>query len=55
MSEFYEEMINIMTYYDTFKDETIIGGNFNHHMNKPHKPIVKKLNEVVTTLTKSNI
>ncbi len=52
MSEFYQEMTKLMTYYNTFKDETIYCGDFNHHMNKPHKPDVIKLNEVITTFNK---
>ncbi len=52
MSEFYQEMTKLMTYYDTFKDETIYCGDFNHHMNKPYKPDVIKFNEVITTFNK---
>ncbi len=52
MSEFYNEMTKLMAYYDTFKDETIFCEDFNHHMNKPHKPDVKKLNEVITIFNK---
>ncbi len=51
-SDFYEDLTKIMTYYDTFNDETIYCGDFNHHMNKPHKSDVKKLNEVITTFDK---
>ena len=50
--DFYEDLTKLMTYYDTFNDETIYCGDFNHHMNKPLKPDVIKLNEVITTFGK---
>ena len=41
MSTFFSEFENLITRYILIKDELIITGDFNFHMNKPDRPNVK--------------
>ena len=43
MSTFFSDLENLLTHYILTKDELLIIGDFNFHMNKPDKPNVKRM------------
>jgi hypothetical protein len=49
MSTFFSEFENLLTHYILTKDELLIIGDFNFHLNKPYKPNVKRMIEVLDT------
>jgi exonuclease III len=49
MSTFFAEFENLLTHYILTKDELLIIGDFNFHMNKPDRPNVKRMTEVLGT------
>jgi exonuclease III len=49
MSTFFSDLENLLTHYILTKDELLIIGDFNFHMNKPDKPNVKRMMEIVDT------
>ena len=49
MSTFFTEFENLLTHYILTKDELLIIGDFNFHMNKPNKPNLKRTIEVLDT------
>ena len=49
METFFEEFNELMAYYHLIKNEVIITGDFNIHVNKPTLSTTKKLNEILDT------
>jgi exonuclease III len=49
MSTFFTEFENLLTHYILIKDELLIIGDFNFHMNKPDRPNVKRMIETLDT------
>jgi exonuclease III len=49
MSDFYIEFATLMSHYNLSKDEIIISGDFNFHVNKPNDPDAKKFIDILTT------
>ncbi len=49
MSTFFTEFENLLTHYILTKDELLIMGDFNFHMNKPNKPNVNRMIEILDT------
>ena len=47
MSEFYEEFNQLLAHYHTYKNEVIIAGDFNFHMNKPNDKKVFQFNNLL--------
>ena len=47
MKDFYEEFINFLAHFQTYRHEVIVTGDFNFHMNKPNHPRVKQFNGIL--------
>ena len=44
---FFTEFTNVLTYYNTYKNEVLYVGDFNIHVNKLSEPNAKKLSELL--------
>ena len=47
MSEFYAELTDFLTHYQTYQHETVITGDFNFHVNKPMEARVVQFNSIL--------
>ena len=47
MNDFFTEFTEVLTYYNTFKNEVLFVGDFNIHVNKPSEPNAKKFSEIL--------
>ena len=47
MDDFFTELTEVLTYYNTYKNEVIFVGDFNIHVNKPADPNAKKLSDLL--------
>ena len=47
MNDFFTEFTEILTHYNTYKNEVIFVGDFNIHVNKPADPNAKRLSELL--------
>ncbi len=48
MGDFYKEFSKLMSHYNIIKDEVIICGDFNIHVNKPDDPNTKKFMDILS-------
>ncbi len=48
MADFYKEFSKLMSHYNIIKDEIIICGDFNIHVNKPDDPNTKKFMDILS-------
>jgi len=49
MTSFYKEFAKLMSHYNLCKDELIISGDFNFHMNKPTDPEANKFKNILSS------
>ena len=47
MTEYYDEFSEIMAHYNMLSDELVVLGDFNFHVNKPHKSDVKEFMSIL--------
>ncbi len=48
MGDFYKEFSMLMSHYNIIKDEVIIWGDFNIHVNKPDDPNTRKFMDILS-------
>ncbi len=48
MGDFYKELSKLMAHYNIIKDEVIICGDFNIHVNKPDDPNTMKFMDILS-------
>ncbi len=48
MGDFYKEFSKLMSHYNNIKDEVIICGDFNIHVNKPDNHNTKKFIDILS-------
>ncbi len=53
MGDFYKEISKLMSHYNIIKDEVIICGDFNIHVNKPDDPNTKKFMDILSQFKSS--
>ena len=51
LTAFFTEFRKLLAYYNLLKDEVVIMGDFNFHVNKVADPDTRKLNEILTSFS----
>ncbi len=47
ITDFYDDMENIVSHYKTLKDEVILCGDYNVHVNKPNEAETRRFNDIL--------